>query len=66
MVYTDVCTTGQIRLNGGANPREGRVEMCYYNQWGTVCDDQWGYNDGKVVCKQLGFSNICKYVTILH
>ncbi len=58
--YTDVCTTGQIRLNGGRNPREGRVEICYYNQWGTICDDDWGTDDATVVCRQLGFSDIGK------
>lgn len=53
-----MCTNGQIRLDGGGNPREGRVEICYYNQWGTICDDQWGAAEARVVCKQLGFSNL--------
>jgi len=50
-----VCTNGDIRLQGGTNPREGRVEICNNNQWGTVCSDFWGFADAIVVCRQLGF-----------
>ena len=50
-----VCTTGDIRLVGGTNSLEGRVEVCSSNQWGTVCDDSWGVTDAGVACRQLGF-----------
>ena len=54
-----VCTAaeqGNIRLANGSTPYEGRVEICYNGQWGTVCDDFWGGFDAAVACRQLGFS----------
>lgn len=43
-----------IRLIAGANNFEGRIEVYYQNQWGTVCDDFWGLSDAHVACRQLG------------
>ena len=48
------CNNGDVRLVGGINELEGRVEICYNMIWGSVCHNSWSTADANVVCKQLG------------
>ncbi len=43
-----------IRLVGGADFHEGRVEVFYNGVWGTVCSNDWTLENAHVVCRQLG------------
>jgi deleted-in-malignant-brain-tumors protein 1 len=44
-----------VRLTGGKNEFEGRVEIYFKGIWGSVCDDDWDINDGHVACRMLGY-----------
>ena len=38
---------------------EGRVEVCTsYYRWGTVCNKQWTPSHTRVVCRNLGYSDM--------
>ena len=47
-----------MRLVGGETEAEGRLELCNNNRWGTVCGNEWTDNHTRVVCRNLGFSDI--------
>jgi hypothetical protein len=49
------CESGEVRLAGGSQDYQGRVEVCISKAWGTVCDQNWDFRDGNLICQQLGF-----------
>ena len=57
------CSDGEIRLEGANFNTEGRVQICFNNTWGTVCDSSWGVEEAVVVCRQLGFSDTGEFLS---
>lgn len=61
LLYSDPnshCINGKVRLAGGRNQFEGRVEVCIGGEWSTVCEDIfWDNADARVICRQIGYNN---------
>ncbi|XP_033114149.1 uncharacterized protein LOC117114582 [Anneissia japonica] len=51
-----------VRLVGGQNANEGRLEVLYEGVWGTVCDDSFNEKAAEVVCRKLGISGGVEYL----
>ena len=52
------CTPGAIRLQGSVIEQEGRVEICYDDVWGVICDEGWDKTDAHIACTQLGYPDL--------
>jgi hypothetical protein len=48
-----------MRLTGGVNQNEGRVELLINGRWGYIATHGMAYNDtdnaAKVICREMGY-----------
>jgi len=47
-----------VKLNGGFDPREGRLEVYHSGDWATVCAPIFNHAAARVVCNMLGFGYV--------
>ena len=52
----------RVRLVGGSNKAEGRVEILIGGEWGTACDHNWDLREAHVVCRMLGYQEAIRAV----
>jgi len=50
-----VPVTVSVRVQGGTQPYNGRIEVMYNGEWGTICNMGWDLNDARAFCRQLGY-----------
>ena len=58
--YPAGAENGELRLEGGANALEGRLEVFHKGEWGTVCDDRLDNADNiapALACRFMGYAN---------
>ena len=65
VVTAKECSEHSVRLSGGGNRSEGRVEVCLEGLWSPVYANMWDTRDASVVCRQLGQNGCMLTVTLI-
>lgn len=58
------CTEDSVRLVGGLNQFNGRVEICKEGSWGAVCKTGFGSDEARAVCSALGLNTSTVFTTL--
>ena len=58
VIDTSAPVTVLVRVQGGTQPYNGRVEVMYNGVWGTICNSGWDLNDARAFCRQLGYVDV--------
>ena len=53
--------TFTVRLVDGSTSYQGRVELYYQGQWGSVCSSRFDLREANVVCRQLGYPSAARF-----
>ena len=57
----DIAIDGDLRLVGGRDHSEGKIEVYYRGIWAGICDDYFDQYDANVICRQLGYIAVVEY-----
>ena len=49
------CSEGEVRLLGGPDKFSGILTVCVNGALTLVCERNFDYRDGNVICRQAGF-----------
>ena len=58
---TTSCTSGSFKLwraYGVGPAHDGLALYCKNSQWVPVCDDSWRCDNGRLICKKLGYAGV--------
>ena len=64
-IFSTVITGTRVRFVDGTSLANGRLEVHYKGQWGTMCSDTFSTTEADVVCRMLGFEDRFVYFEII-
>ena len=59
-IYADALTPIRlsVRVQNGTQAYNGRVEVMYNGEWGSICNTGWDINDARAFCRQLSYVDV--------